>query len=98
MNTKKWGEIRLAMYQYPLPIMWRTKDLLSGHVSDWDAEWYYHFKCGGYESIEWLEIDASNKEIKNAVIKILQKIHVPGIVMENSIFILGYCNSAVDYV
>ena len=90
MNNTKWEEIRLAMYNYPSPIKWRTKSSVSGYISNWDCEWYYHFRLGGYETIEWLEINADNDRIKDDIVNILRKIHVPGEVLKESIRVYGY--------
>lgn len=90
MNNTKWEEIRLAMYNYPSTAQWRVKSIDSTYISNWDGDWFYHFKLGGYESIEWLEIEANNDEIKNGIINILRKIHVPGEILNNSIKVYGY--------
>lgn len=98
MNNTKWEEIRLAMYSYPKTIFWRVKNIDSGYVSNWDGEWFYHFRIGGYESIEWLEIKVDTEEIKNDVLDILRKIHVAGEVLKDSIKICGYNkDGAIDY-
>jgi len=56
---------------------WRTKDLETGHVSTWDGEWFYHFRDGGYATIEWVEIRASTDEQVSAVQSEFARIHVP---------------------
>ncbi len=58
--------------------MWRTKDLKSGFVSNWDREWFYHFREGGYETIEWVEMQITSPEQEAAVFAVLREIHVPG--------------------
>ncbi len=98
LNNTKWEEIRIAMYLYKNPLKWRTKDVLNGYISYWDADWYYHFKNGGYETIEWLEIQVKDEEQKNDVLCLLKKINVPGEVGENSIFVFGYAEGFVDYL
>lgn len=90
MNNTKWEEIRLAMYNYPRTAKWRVKSIDSTYISNWDGDWFYHFKLGGYESIEWLEIESNNDELKNDIINILRKIHVPGEILNNSIKVYGY--------
>lgn len=90
MNNTKWEEIRLAMYNYPSVVMWRTKDVETGYISNWDGEWFYHFIQGGYNTIEWLEIKVNNSKFKNEILDILRKIHVPGQITDNSIFVFGY--------
>ncbi|GAA0076942.1 hypothetical protein UT300005_13200 [Clostridium sp. CTA-5] len=90
MNNTKWKEIRLAMYQYHETIMWRVKNIDNGYLSNWDGEWFYHFKLMGYDTIEWLEIKVDNEEMKNKIVNILRKIHVPGEILNNSIKVYGY--------
>ncbi|MHC1681586.1 MAG: DUF6678 family protein [Clostridiaceae bacterium] len=98
MNNTKWEEIRLAMCNYPNEIQWRTKDIENGYISNWDSEWFYHFKAGGYKTIEWLEIRVNNI-IKNDIVNILRKIHVVGDVLNNSIKVYGYKkNGFIDYL
>lgn len=100
MNNTKWEEIREAMYNSPTHIQWRTKDIETGYISTWDAEWYYHFRLGDYKYIEWLEIKADTEELRKDLLDILQKIHVPGKVLEDVIRVYGYVDteSYVDYI
>ncbi|NVB84594.1 MAG: hypothetical protein HOV81_39835 [Kofleriaceae bacterium] len=79
MNDTKWEELRLAMYRIePLPPAWRTRCVENGYVSPWDREWFYHFRDGGYGSIEWVEIKPDSAE------------HLPGLKTDNGFRILGY--------
>ena len=103
MNKTKWDEIRLSMYNLGInmktAIKWRTKDVKNGYISNWDGEWYYHFKNGGYETIEWLEISTPNNIIKEAILNELKKIHIPSKIQEGSIMIYGYPNdSSIFYL
>ena len=100
MNNTKWDEIRLAMYSLDGPHpRWRTKDI-SGYLSEWDGEWYYHFREGGYECIEWLEIRVMSPEQDTAVLAALRAIHVPGHRTADGFRINGYANSGngIDYI
>ncbi|KGR89393.1 MULTISPECIES: DUF6678 family protein [Ureibacillus] len=100
MTNTKWEEIREAMFNYPIDQLWRTKDIETGYICPWDGEWYYHFKLGEFETIEWLEIKAETDEIRNDVLKILNKIHVPGEVFDNVIRVYGYVETGryIDYL
>ena len=102
LNHTKWEEIRLSMYNLAinikLAIKWRVKNIDNGYVSAWDSEWYYHFKNGGYEMIEWLEILTPDPSIQAFVLKELKKIHVPGKVQPESVLVYGYSNDLVDYL
>lgn len=89
MNNTKWEELRLSMYESDNSIKWRVKNI-DGDISNWDAEWFYHFKLGGYETIEWLEIQVDDENVKTEVINKLKRIHVPGEIKGNSIFVYGY--------
>lgn len=98
MNDTKWNEIRLAMYQYPKRIVWRTKSLTSGYICQWDGEWYYHFSEGGYDWVEWLEIRLDDDDIKSYVISKLKEIHVPGEIDGNVVRVYGHKDGFVDYI
>lgn len=90
MNNTKWEEVRLAMYNLPLPPKWRTKDIETGYISTWDREWFYHFKNGGYETIEWVEIQPDSSEQKENILTALAKIHLPLEVGETSLKVYGF--------
>jgi hypothetical protein len=99
MNNTKWEKLRLSMCALQsLHIRWRTKDL-SGHVSEWDGDWYYHFRDGGYKSIEWVEIRVSAEQ-HAAVLSLLQRIHLPGHCIPGGFRIYGYspAGTAVSYI
>lgn len=52
-----------------------------------------------YNNIQWLEIKVSSEEMKNEIIHILQKIHVPGEVLSDSIKVYGYLKEGfTDYI
>ena len=45
MNDTKWDEMRLGMGQLgDLSPQWRALDAESGHLSDWDGDWFHHFR------------------------------------------------------
>ena len=99
MNNTKWDEVRLAMYNLSSSPQWRTKDIESGYVSEWDREWFYHFREGGYEMIEWVEIRSEDAEHKSEIIKCLEKIRVPGEIEGRIIRVYGYAvDKAVNYL
>ena len=79
---------------------WRTKDL-SGYLSSWEGEWFYHFREGGYASIEWVEIEILSIEQDAAVLAApSRQIHLPGHRIEHGFRIYGYAQEgvAIDYV
>jgi hypothetical protein len=97
MNNTKWDEIRLAMDDYHGLIYWRTKDVETRHLCDWDPEWFHHFRIGGYESIEWLEIRLDGENTSYVITK-LKEIHVPGEIDGNVVRVYGYKDEFVDYI
>ena len=100
MNNTKWDELRLAMYGLGcLSPSWRTEDL-SGYVSSLDGDWFYHFREGGYASIEWVEIMVTTPEQGAAVEAALRRVHVPGYRFENGFRVYGYAaeGQAMDYL
>jgi hypothetical protein len=100
MSETKWDELRLAMYGLGvLRPSWRTKDL-SGYVSPWDGEWLYHFREGGYSSIEWVEIRVTTPEQDAAVEAVLRRVHLTGHRVEQGIRVYGYAREGaiLDYI
>jgi len=69
INNTKCEKIRLAIYEYPKTVQWRVRNITNGYISDWDEEWFYHFKLGEYETIEWLEIKIDSEEMKNDIVE-----------------------------
>ena len=100
MNNTKWDELRLAMYSLEPTPRWRTKDVDSGYESDWDREWFYHFREGGYDTIEWVEIEVPPETERETILKVLRQIHVPGEPTELGFRVFGYSPSgeSVDYL
>ncbi len=93
MNNTKWERLRLAMYGLgELSPTWRIKDL-SGYLSPWDGEWYYHFRQGGYDSIEWVEIRVTSPSQEAAVLASLREVHVPGERSDEGFRVFGYAPS-----
>ena len=79
---------------------WRTSDVESGYVSEWEREWFYHFRMGGYASIQWVEIAVDTVEQRDAILKELVRIHVPGERTASGYRIFGYAGTGqtVDYI
>ena len=58
--------------------------------SGWDSEWFYHFKDGGYEDLEWLEIRAATAEQAPMLHAALRSTHVPGIKTDVGFKVFGH--------
>jgi hypothetical protein len=100
MNETRWDELRLAMHALgALRPLWRTKDL-SGFLSPWDGDWFYHFRMGGYGSIEWTEIRVATPRQDAAIEAALRQVRVPGHRVEQGFRVYGYARAgvAVDYI
>jgi hypothetical protein len=94
MNNTKWNELRLSMYSLgDLRPKWRTKDVETGFIPHWDGEWFHHFRTGGYESIEWVEIKVTSTKQDEAVLCALKSIHVPGEKTQGGYRVFGYVES-----
>lgn len=101
MNDTKWNELRLGMHSLgDKRPRWRTRDIDTGYVSGWDADWYYHFRIGEYRTIEWLDIAIRSPEQRNAVLEVLVRVHVPGEQTDDGFRVFGYApaGSAVTYI
>jgi len=90
MNNTKWDELRLAMYELEPKPAWRTKCWENGYVTPWDREWYYHFREGGYELTEWVEIRTESEEQKQGVLSVLDRVHVPTEEISDGFRVYGY--------
>ena len=105
MNETKWTEIFKAFYYgvecsgdprlSKMFISWCTKST-DGDIYG-DTTWT-HFGVGMEQSkeIEWLKIDLTT-ENRETVMDILRKIHVPGEVFDDCVYVYGY-RMDVDYI
>lgn len=97
MNDTKWDELRLAMCELgPLSPRWRTLDVENGHLSEWDGEWFYHFRNSGYKFIKWVEIAIESLAQRQAVLNELAKVRVPGEPTETGFRVIGYAELGVE--
>lgn len=90
MNNTKWDELRLAMFELEPKPAWRTKCWENGYVTSWDREWFYHFREGGYEIAEWVEIRIESKEQRHSVLTVLERVHVPTEEISDGFRVYGY--------
>jgi hypothetical protein len=101
MNDTKWDELRLAMHGlHTLKPRWRTRDVETDYLSEWDRDWFCHFRIGGYASIQWVEIAVETDEQRAAVLAELIRINVPGEAIASGYRVVGYAapGYAVDYI
>jgi len=101
MNDTKWDELRKAMHGlHTLKPRWRTQEVDTGYVSEWDGDWFYHFRNGRYASIQWVEIAVETDAQRAAVLAELIRINVPGEAIASGYRIVGHTapGHAVDYI
>jgi hypothetical protein len=101
MNDTKWDELRRAMHGlHALKPRWRTLDVENGYLSEWDRDWFYHFRSGGYATVQWVEIAVDTDEQRAAVLAELVRIHIPGEATAFGYRVFGYAEpaQAVDYI
>jgi hypothetical protein len=101
MNDTKWDELREAMHGlHALKPRWRTRDVDNGYLSEWDRDWFYHFRTGRYASIEWVEIAVETDEQRAAVLAELIRVNVPGEAIPSGYRVVGQAapGHAVDYI
>ena len=96
MNNTKWREIFKAFYALEcdkcsakIGVPWMVKNR-NGYKSGWDETWA-HFGClpERFEEIEWLKIRLTS-ENRAFVLRTLARIHVPGEVSGDEVFVYGY--------
>jgi hypothetical protein len=103
VNHTKWDELRLGLYELgKLAPSFRTKSVSTGHITNWDSEWFYHFRDtdGTYDYCEWVEIKIVTPEQDAAVLAVLKAVHVPGHRIEGGFRVYGYAKigTVLDYI
>jgi hypothetical protein len=101
LNDTKWDALRLAMYNLGnLSPRWRTLDIKNGYLSGWDSGWYYHFREGGYKTIQWVEIETVGENQTEAVLRELVRLSLPGERTPDGFRVYGYVESGsyVQYI
>ena len=100
MNDTKWREIFDAFYygvelQGGPAVRWATKNLDGYEYSD--STWT-HFGCSmeSNKEIDWLRLDLT-EENRQTVLEILRRVHVPGEMIGNAVYVYGY-RTDVDYL
>ena len=88
MNDTKWRELCITFSSFDLPPRWRTLDLLTGHLSEWDRGWFHHVGPD-YCSIEWLEIDPSQCD-RGSVCAVLREVGAPFEESDQFLRVIGY--------
>jgi hypothetical protein len=99
MNNTKWDELRLAMHEIERPTTYRCMTT-TGHYSAPDAEWFYHFRAGGYDDIRYVDIFTDDPRHREQIGRALKRIHVPGEETEGGFRVYGYAlpGQALDYI
>lgn len=97
MNNTKWNEILQAFYNSEPVVMWRTRDIETGYLSNWDGCWS-HFGCEprDWDMIDYLQIKLSPQN-REFVMNTLRQIHVPGEIADDIITVYGY-RTDIDYL
>lgn len=101
INNTQWEKIRLAIYELGQPFpSWRVRDVNSGYISEWDNEWFHHFRQGGYQYIEWVEISAHSEAQIKAIGEALYRTHVPAEKIGAVFRVYGYVSvgQSVNYL
>jgi len=88
MNSTKWRELCSAFSSFEKEPRWRTLDLLTGYLSDWDREWFHHVGPD-YCSIEWLEIDPAGCA-RERIRSVLGQVCAPFEESEQFFRVIGY--------
>jgi len=76
-NNTKWSELREAMLGIPEEQRPKRRSVvLDGFESDYDGEWYYHFRDGGYDELRHIDVKSPNDVIDAAVLLAIRKLHL----------------------
>ena len=71
--------------------LWRSKDI-NGNLTNWDGEWHYHFRDGGYSKIEWCEIKQNGMLPIRKILEVISPIGLWGFINEDVITVVGWAN------
>ena len=101
LSDTKWDELRLAMCALgDLSPQFRVKDIEATQPGPWDGEWYYHFREGGYRSMEWVELQLKDEAQRANVASILASINWPGVHTNGGFIVYGHVmpGTPVEYI
>ena len=101
MNNTKWEELIGSMTELgELAPLWRTMDVESGYLTQWDGDWHYHIREGGFDTIEWIELKVESDEQSSVVLAELKSIGVPGVGTDLGFKVFGFVRigEEVDYL
>jgi hypothetical protein len=74
-NNTKWEELRAAMLELPAGHRPQFRsETLEGHQSEFDGEWFYHFREGGYADIRYFDLRSPNEECDDHVSAAIQRV------------------------
>ena len=77
------------MYALPEKPAFRCKDA-NGFYSPPGKEWFYHFRQGGYTSILYVDLIASDDDQRNAILTELKRIGLAGHQTDDGFRVYGY--------
>ena len=99
MNNTKWEELRLAMYGIESAPRYRCMTI-GGYYLDADAEWFYHFRAGGYDDIRYVDIFVESQAHRTQIRGALKAIHLPGEETDDGFRVYGYAlpGQTLDYL
>ena len=72
----------------------------TGYYSQSDAEWFYHFRDGGYDDIRYVDIFADSEAHREQIRSALKTIHLPGEETDDGFRVYGYAlpGQTLDYL
>ena len=71
-----------------------------GYYSRADAEWFYHFRAGGYDDIQYVDIFVEGPSHQELIRSALEKLHLPGEETDDGFRVYGYAlpGQTLDYL
>jgi hypothetical protein len=84
----------------PLSPRFRVKKIEAAQPGPWDGEWYYHFREGGYGSMEWVELQLKDESQRDDVSSVLASINLPGAHTTGGFIVYGHVmpGTFVEYI
>ena len=74
--------------------------LRTSRMADADAEWFYHFRAGGYDDIRYVDIFVESQAHRTQIRGALKAIHLPGEETDDGFRVYGYAlpGQTLDYL
>ena len=101
-NDTKWRELRRAILELENDQRprFRCMNVETGRFGPWDAEWFYHWMQGGWDWMEWVDLQVRTPQHRDIIRSIIRHIRFAGEETTEGFRLYGYVRAGqvVDYI